>query len=132
MTPEKNEGSECALGRSMLVDGNVSFSGALTVDGTIHGDVQATGDNSSLIVSGTGCVHGQIDVSKVVVSGQVTGTIRARDRVELRPECKVTGDIHYGSIEIQLGAIIAGRLIHEDSDGSSNVVALKPTTNFVD
>lgn len=121
------------LGKSIDIEGNVSFSGALQVDGCIRGNVHSTGGQSpTLIVSKHGSVYGEIRVSRVTVNGHVTGAIHASDHVELQPGARVIGDIRYGTIEIQLGAIVAGRLIHEDLDGANKVVSLKPVTNLAE
>lgn len=127
------EGQDCVLGASIVIDGNVTFSGALQVDGIVRGDIQSTGaETASLTVSETGQVIGEIRVPRVVVSGSVSGSIHAVDRVELRPQARIAGDIRYGTIEIQLGAVIAGRLIHDDVDGSGKIVSLKPVSGHAD
>lgn len=126
-------GHDCTLGASIVIDGNVSFSGALQVDGIVRGDIQSTGaEPASLMVSETGQVIGEIRVPRVVVSGSVSGSILAVDRVELRSRARIAGDIRYGTIEIQLGAVISGRLIHEDVEGGGKIVSLKPVSGHAD
>jgi cytoskeletal protein CcmA (bactofilin family) len=52
-------------------------------------------------------------VPNVVLNGTVKGDILAHDRVELGATAKVTGNVYYGLIEMEMGAEINGKLIHE-------------------
>jgi cytoskeletal protein CcmA (bactofilin family) len=64
-------------------------------------------------VSEHGCIEGSVDAPHVVLNGTVKGDIRARDRVELGAKARVNGNVHYGVIEMTMGASINGKLIHE-------------------
>jgi cytoskeletal protein CcmA (bactofilin family) len=61
-----------------------------------------------------------------VVNGTVHGPVHALEYVELQPKCNVTGDVHYRTLEIQLGAVVQGRLVHHEEAASPRVVTLKP------
>jgi len=73
-------------------------------------------------------VEGEIRVSHVVVNGTVVGPIIGAQYLELQPKAVVTGDISYRTIEIHLGAVLQGRLLHEDDARSEKVVPFKPAT----
>jgi cytoskeletal protein CcmA (bactofilin family) len=62
-------------------------------------------------VSETGSIEGSVDVPNVMLSGSVRGDIMARDRVVLAATAKVHGNVHYGVIEMTLGAEIKGKLV---------------------
>lgn len=101
------------IGAGTRVDGSISFTGGLRIDGTVHGDViGASGQESTLVVSEQATVEGEIRVGHVVVNGAVKGPIYASETLELQPRCRVTGDVHYNSLEMHLGAIVDGHLMH--------------------
>jgi cytoskeletal protein CcmA (bactofilin family) len=100
------------VGKSAKVQGDVEFTGGLHLDGRVAGNVRADNDpTATLSVSETGSIEGSVDVPTVVLSGSVRGDIVARDRVVLRATAKVQGNVHYGVIEMTLGAEIKGKLV---------------------
>ena len=115
------------IGAGTKIGGDLHFSGGLRIDGEIDGSVIATpGKPSTLVLSEHAKVSGEINVTHLVVNGTVAGPVHASDYLELQSKAKVTGDVHYKTLEIQLGAIVAGRLIHLTSDAAGEkVVALK-------
>jgi cytoskeletal protein CcmA (bactofilin family) len=113
------------IGAGTKVNGDVHFSGGLRVDGEIDGNVTANlGKPSTLVLSEHARVDGAINVTHLVVNGVVTGPVYAADYLELQSKAKLIGDVHYKTLEIQLGAIIEGKLIHL-AEGVDKVVALK-------
>jgi cytoskeletal protein CcmA (bactofilin family) len=114
------------IGVGTIVEGNVSFSGGLRVDGRVRGNVTTTDDQpSTLVLSEKAQIDGEIRVSHAVINGTVIGTVHGAEYVELQPKSNVTGDVHYRTLEIQLGAVVQGRLVHQDGDNSQKVVPLK-------
>src|ERR1700687_3077005 len=100
------------IGSSARVQGDVEFAGGLHIDGRIAGSVRATGaDASSLSVSEHGVVEGSVEATHVVLNGRVNGDIFGRDRVVLGAKARVRGNVHYGVIEMALGAEISGKLV---------------------
>jgi len=116
------------IGVGTVIDGDISFSGGLRVDGTVRGNIKATGTKpGTLVLSELAKVEGEIDVAHVVVNGTVAGPVRATEYLELLPKARVTGDVSYKSIEIHVGAIVMGRMIHESREQKDDkVVELKP------
>lgn len=114
------------IGAGTAIDGNLSFSGGLRVDGEVNGNViAASGKPSTLVLSEHGRINGEINATHLVVNGVVEGPVRAVEYLELQGKAKVIGDIHYKTLEIQLGAIVEGRLIHLADAVSDKVVAFK-------
>lgn len=102
------------IGAETRVEGSIKFSGGLRVDGEIRGDVVAAPEQSStLVISEQARIEGAVSVSHLVVNGTVIGPICCSEFVELQPKARVTGDIEYSTIEIHLGAVVQGRLIHQ-------------------
>ncbi|MBX9631842.1 MAG: polymer-forming cytoskeletal protein [Burkholderiales bacterium] len=114
------------VGAGTVVEGNITFSGGLRVDGRVRGNVIATGDESStLVLSEQAQIDGEIRVSHAVINGTVVGPVQGTEYVELQSKAKVTGDVLYRTLEIQLGAVVQGRLVHQEGDTQPKVVSLK-------
>ena len=115
------------IGTGTTIEGNVSFTGGLRIDGNVKGDVRATGTKpGTLVISELAKVEGEIDVAHVVINGTVAGPVRASEYVELLPKARVTGHVTYKSIEIHVGAIVMGQLVYEAPPKSDKVVEFKP------
>ena len=104
------------IGAGTRIEGNVSFAGGLRVDGEIKGNVTATGDQpSTLVVSEQARIDGEIRVSHLVVNGAINGPVFSAEFLELQAHSRVKGDVHYNSLEMHLGAVVEGRLVHASS-----------------
>jgi cytoskeletal protein CcmA (bactofilin family) len=113
------------VGAGTRIEGNVSFTGGLRVDGEIKGNVSADlGKPSTLVLSEHARVEGEIKVTHLVVNGTIAGPVNASEYLELQSKAKVIGDVHYKTLEIQLGAIVEGKLIHL-AEAEDKVVAFK-------
>jgi cytoskeletal protein CcmA (bactofilin family) len=116
------------VGAGTKVEGNVSFSGGLRVDGEIRGNVTATGeDPSTLVISEHARIEGEITVSHLVVNGTVIGPLHSSGFLELQPKARVTGDVEYNTIEMHLGAVVQGRLIHQGAPAKAVELKLANT-----
>lgn len=112
------------IGAGTKIEGDVLFSGGLRIDGEVHGNVRAAGDQpGTLIISEQARVEGEIHVSHLVVNGVVVGPIFCAEFLELQPKARVTGDVQYSTLEMHLGAIVQGRLVHQG--GAAKMVELK-------
>jgi cytoskeletal protein CcmA (bactofilin family) len=117
---------ETLIGAGTQIEGNLTFSGGLRVDGEIKGDVIATaGKPATLVLSEHGRINGAVDVTHLVVNGIIHGPVHAAEYMELQAKAKVTGDVHYKAMEIQLGAVVEGKLVHQADAGTDKVVAFK-------
>ena len=104
------------IGIGTRVDGNVIFSGGLRIDGEVRGNISCeSGLEGTLVISEKASVEGSITVGHVVINGTVIGPVFAGESLELLPAARVTGDVEYYQIEMQQGAVIQGRLIHQVS-----------------
>jgi cytoskeletal protein CcmA (bactofilin family) len=102
------------IGAGTRIIGDVQFAGGFHVDGHIKGNVDAPPDSgATLSVSDSGVVEGSVAAPNVVLNGVVKGDILAHERVELGATAKVTGNVYYTLIEMEMGAEINGKLIHE-------------------
>jgi cytoskeletal protein CcmA (bactofilin family) len=120
---------DCLIGAGTTIEGNITFSGGLRVDGHVRGDVHAAEDGAgTLVLSEQARIEGEIRVSHVVINGTVVGPLQAAEYVELQAKANVTGDVHYRTLEIHLGAVVQGRLVYQPESRSDKVVQLKPVS----
>ena len=114
------------IGAGTSIEGNLNFSGGLRIDGQIDGNVVAAqGKPSTLVLSEHARVNGEVNVTHLVINGTISGPVFASEYLELQSKAKVNGDVHYTTLEIQLGAIVEGRLIHSSTAAQDKVVAFK-------
>lgn len=127
-SPKPQNRIDSLIGAGTSIEGDVSFSGGLRIDGQVKGNVRATGDEvSTLVISEHARIEGEVGVSHVVVNGTVIGPVRSSEFLELQPKARVTGDVEYNSIEMHLGAVVQGRLIHQGT--LAKAVELKLATS---
>lgn len=108
------------IGQKAVFKGDLEFTGGLRVDGHIKGNVIARDEsNSTVVVSDSGEIEGNITVPHVVVNGTVNGNIKSSGRVELQSRSRINGDVHYKAVEMELGASINGNLVCDPSGGQT-------------
>ena len=96
------------LGASIEIKGKISGEEDLQVDGKVEGPVALAGQR--LTVGRTGQLNSEVTAREVVVYGKVTGNLRASDRVEIKKDGSVTGDIVTARISIEYGAFFKCRI----------------------
>lgn len=112
------------IGSGTVLQGDLEFTGGLRVDGHIKGHVSAQDSNKgTLVLSESGVIEGDINVPHVIINGAVNGNIASSAHVELQVNAKITGDIHYKAVEMELGAVLNGNLV---SDASAPVYDVIP------
>lgn len=118
---------DCLIGAGTVIKGDLTFDGGLRVDGQVHGNVTSVeGKPGTLVLSEAARIEGEIRVSHVVINGTVVGPVHAADYVELQSKANVTGDVYYRTLEMQLGAVVQGRLVYQDDVKADKVVKFKP------
>ena len=108
------------IGADTRIEGNITFAGGLRVDGEIKGNVIASGDQpSTLVLSEQARIDGEIHVSHLVVNGAINGPVHSAEFLELQAHCRVKGDVHYNTLEMHLGAVVEGQLVHSSGVAES-------------
>jgi len=124
--PKAQNRIDSLIGAGTRIEGTVIFAGGLRVDGEVKGDVRvAEGESGTLVVSEQARIEGEIHVGHLVVNGTVVGPVHATELIELQPRSRVSGDVHYTSLEMHLGAIVEGRLVHIRAGADAKPVELK-------
>ncbi len=111
------------IGVDARLEGDMHFSGGLRVDGAIRGNVgELNGTPSTLILSENGRIEGAVTAAKIVLNGKVTGTVRSSQFIELQAKARITGDLHYKSLEMHTGAVIEGKLVYLGDNSADDQV----------
>ncbi len=117
---QKKNNIESLIGASTMLEGDLRFVGGVRVDGKVKGNVSTMDqDSGKLVLSQKAHIEGEIRVSHAVIDGTVDGPVYGTSFVELLPNAKVIGDVYYNTIEIHLGAVIEGRLVHQPGESLS-------------
>ena len=114
---------QATIGRTLTIKGEISGSEALYVDGCIEGKIIMP--QSRVTIGRNGKVDASIQAREVVVMGKVTGNLDCSDRVDIRSEGSVTGDISTVRISVEDGAALKGG-IHVKSEGKPGQKSDKP------
>ena len=101
-------GSTARLGASLHVKGEISGNEDLHVDGSVEGLIQL--EDRKLTVGASAKVTADVVAREVVVYGSVKGNLRARDRIEIKKDGSVVGDLTTARIMIEDGAYFKGSI----------------------
>jgi cytoskeletal protein CcmA (bactofilin family) len=96
------------LGAGIEVRGQISGSEDLQIDGKVDGPIRLNGQK--LTVGATGKLNSEISAREVVVHGSVTGNLQTTDRVEIRKDASVVGDVKAARISVEDGAHFKGKI----------------------
>ena len=97
---------QATIGRTLVIKGEISGSESLYIDGRIEGKI--TMPESRVTIGRNGKVDASIQAREVVIMGKVTGNIECSDRVDIRAEGSVNGDISTTRISVEDGASLKG------------------------
>jgi cytoskeletal protein CcmA (bactofilin family) len=103
------------IGATTRIKGDISFSGGMRIDGHVNGNVLAESEQSLLVVSEEARIDGEVRVAHLVTNGQINGSVISTDMLEMQPRARITGDVNYKKLEMHAGALVSGKLSHEQS-----------------
>ena len=118
-------GEQATIGKSLVVKGELTGSESLYIDGKVEGAINLPGNR--VTVGRNGQVAANIVAREVVVLGKVRGNCQASDRVDIRSEGSLTGDVIAARISIEDGAFFKGG-IDIRKPGSSDTKSTSTTT----
>jgi cytoskeletal protein CcmA (bactofilin family) len=97
---------QATIGRSLVIKGEVSGSESLYIDGRIEGTVNIA--ENRVTIGRNGTVAANISAREVVIMGKVTGNVQCSDRLDIRSEGTLTGDVVTQRISVEDGAVLKG------------------------
>src|SRR5664280_1067196 len=97
---------QATIGKSLVIKGEVTGSESLYIDGRVEGSINLSGNR--VTIGRNGVVAANISAREIVVLGKVRGNLTASDRVDIRSEGSLTGDVVASRISIEDGAFFKG------------------------
>ena len=97
---------QATIGKSLVIKGEVTGSESLYIDGRVEGSINLSGNR--VTVGRNGVVSANINAREIVVLGKVRGNLTASDRVDIRSDGSLTGDVIAARISIEDGAFFKG------------------------
>lgn len=94
------------VGEGVCVKGDLSVPGVIVVDGQVEGNVTAR----AVWVSPTGSIKGNIVATEAEIHGTISETVAVKQLLVVRPTGRVSGDVRYGELQLEKGAVITGTL----------------------
>jgi len=94
------------ISNGVKIDGKLTSSGNIRVEGEIHGDISS---QKNVVVGEGGKVNGQINADSITIGGKVSGTVRANEKLVLDPKGYLKGDIFTKILVIEAGARFDGK-----------------------
>ncbi len=99
-------GDQATIGKGLVIKGEISGTESLFIDGKVEGTINLPGNR--VTVGRNGQVAANIIAREIVVLGKVRGNVAATDRVDIRSEGALTGDVSAARISIEDGAFFKG------------------------
>jgi cytoskeletal protein CcmA (bactofilin family) len=96
------------LGSTLEIKGEISGDEDLQIDGKVKGPISLPGH--TLTIGRTAQLSSEVTAREVIVYGRAAGNIRARDRIEIKKDAEVVGDITTARISVEDGASLKGRI----------------------
>jgi cytoskeletal protein CcmA (bactofilin family) len=105
---EANRGGQAVLGKSVIVKGQIFSREDLTIDGEVEGTVEL--QEHRLTVGPNGRLTASVKARELVVLGTIHGNVETTDKIEIRKDAKLVGDIKTARIVIEDGAYFKGNI----------------------
>jgi cytoskeletal protein CcmA (bactofilin family) len=115
--PVATGGDQATIGKGLVIKGEITGTESLFIDGKIEGSITLPGNR--VTVGRNGQVTSTITAREIVILGKVRGNVAASDRVDIRAEGALTGDVNAARISIEDGAFFKGGIDIKKSDASA-------------
>lgn len=97
---------QATIGRSVVIKGEITGAEPLYIDGKVEGSIHVT--DQRVTIGRFGSVVANIDAKEVVIMGSVKGNITCTDRLDIRGEGSLIGDVVSQRISVEDGAVLKG------------------------
>src|ERR1700690_2150737 len=98
--------SKNVLNSDVEIKGNIKFSGELSLDGKLDGEIHTDG---TLNLGDSAVINGNITAQSVVVRGKVHGNITAKEKIDIKAKAELFGDIRATKLVIEEGVTFVGK-----------------------
>ena len=95
------------LGPQVAMEGTLVFEGTLYMNGHIKGSIESR--EGTIVVGETAVIHADVFVKNANITGEIKGSVRATNRIELHPPARVYGNINAPDVLMEAGVIFEGK-----------------------
>ena len=113
-------GEQASISKGLSIKGEITGTESLFIDGKVEGSINIPGNR--VTVGKNGVVNASISAREIVVLGKLKGNVTATDRVDIRAEGALTGDVAAARISIEDGAFFKGGIDIRKADGKPTAV----------
>ncbi len=106
--PESDPRNTATIGKAVKIVGQIFTKEDLYVDGDVEGTIES--QDNKVTIGPNGRVQAGIKAREVVILGQVKGNVEAADKVDIRKDARLEGDIVSARISIEDGALFKGSI----------------------
>ena len=100
--------AQSTIGKTLLIKGEITGSGSVNIEGKVEGSIALPDDR--VTVGRDGRVSASIAARDIVVLGEVLGSCKASDHLQIRNEGSLYGDIVVARISVEEGAYLTGSI----------------------
>ena len=111
------------IGKSVVIKGELSGSEDLTIEGNVEGKIELR--DNTLTIGPNGKIRAEVFAKQVIVLGEVTGNVTASEKVDIRDNGSVDGDVTSPRVAIAEGAHFRGAIDMQQKSGSTRPAAAK-------
>ncbi|MGA8089186.1 MAG: polymer-forming cytoskeletal protein [Terracidiphilus sp.] len=122
--PSSSVGEQASISKGLSIKGEITGTESLFIDGKVEGSISIPGNR--VTVGKNGNVTASISAREIVVLGKLKGNVNATDRVDIRAEGALTGDVAAARISIEDGAFFKGGIDIRKPDSKPTAVPAEP------
>ena len=108
LTPSRSGGGSAALGKNVTVKGQIFAREDLTIDGEVEGTVEC--HEHRLTIGPNARVQAGLKAREIIIQGSIQGNVDATEKIDIKKEAKLVGDIKTSRIVIEDGAYFKGSI----------------------
>lgn len=105
------------LGPQMTLEGTLVFEGTMIINGFVNGTIESK--DGTIIVGDKAVIHADVFVRTANISGEIRGTVKATESIELHPPARVNGDLTAPVVTIDAGVAFDGKCTTAQKEGST-------------
>ena len=113
------------LNSDVEIKGNLKFVGELTFEGKLDGEINSEG---TLQLGDSAVINGNINVGTVIVRGKITGNVVAKDKIDIKTNAELFGDIRSSKLVIEEGVTFVGKTEVNPNKATPAVPPARQTT----
>ena len=117
-----------SLVKGTKIEGSIVAQSDIRIEGTLEGDLDC---QAKLIIGPSGSVTGSVRCRTAMVEGKFDGTLAVSELLEVREAARVEGDISYGKLKIDAGAVLLGTIKMSGGAAQATAGAPKPKAKAV-